>query len=191
MEVYRQQPVATVTRGFLNPAAITSSFGVMPGQRVADFGSGHGYFVIELAKLVGESGRVYAVDVQEAALEAVVGRAQDMGFTNVEPIRANLELPGSTDLRDISLDAVLVTNLLHLVRDQETVVGEAARVLKIGGKLIIIDWLTNTRLTPAGNHISPDQANDIAYAAGFEFDRSFDAGLYHWGLIFHKRPHEY
>lgn len=191
MEASIGQSTAVISRGFLNPAAIVRAFGLMPGQRVADFGSGHGYFVIEMAQIVGAAGRIYAVDVQSAALEATMNKVAAAGLDNVEALAANLELPGSTALRDASLDAVLIVSVLRQVRDQEGVVAEAHRVLKEGGKLIIIDWLPNTQLTPGGQRVSPDQASDMALAAGFEFAHSIDCGTYHWGLIFVKRPRGY
>lgn len=192
LEVQTQQFITpTASRSFLNPRAIIEQAGVLPGYRTADFGSGHGYFVVELAQIVGAAGRVYAVDVQPAALEAALSRAATGGLSNVEPVLTNLELPGSTGLRDGSLDFVMISNLLHQVRDQEAVVEEAHRVLKEKGGLMIVGWIPHTALAPAGRHVSPDAVNDMAVTIGFNFDRSFDCGAYHWGLIFHKRPRGY
>lgn len=177
----------TTSRGFINPQTVVRNSGIMPGQRVADFGSGHGYFVVEMAEAVGDSGRVYAVDVQRAALEAMMTRVYQSGYNNVEPVLANLELPGSTTLRDESLDLVLISNLLHQVGDQEAIINEAARVLKAKGVMTVVGWIPHTRLAPAGQHVSPDAVNDMALTAGLEFERSFDCGAYHWGLVFRKK----
>ena len=175
----------------MSPTSVIDSAQLMPGQRVADFGSGHGYFVMEMAQRVGPSGRVYAVDVRPEALEAALNKAALQGLQNVEGVLTNLELPGSTGLRDASLDLVLISNLLHQVRDQEAVVFEAQRILKEKGTLMVIGWMPHTKLAPAGNHLSPDQVNHIAITAGFEYASSLDCGAYHWGLIFNKKPRGY
>ena len=191
MEAMVAQQTVGAARGFLNPQSVVLNSGVMAGQKVADFGSGHGYFVTEFANAVGEAGHVYAVDVQRLALEAVMNKVYLLGLTNVEPILANLELPGSTALRDESLDLVVISNLLHQVVDQEAVINEAQRIIKPGGALTVVGWIAHTRLAPAGRHLTPDQLNDMALAAGLEFSRSFDCGAYHWGLNFRKKFRTY
>ena len=76
----------------MNPEAIVESFGLQSGMKVADFGSGSGYFTILMAKKVGDSGQVTAVDILESALETVRAKASVSGLKNLQTIRADLEV---------------------------------------------------------------------------------------------------
>src|SRR3989338_1534227 len=94
------------TGGFMNPEKIAAEFGIKEGMMIADFGSGAGYFTILLGQRVGTSGKVSALDIQESALDNVRVKARAIGLENVETIRANLEVLGSSGLADNSQDIV-------------------------------------------------------------------------------------
>jgi len=176
------------TGGFLNPEKIVSEFGVDEGMSVADFGSGAGYFTILLGRLVGEGGRVYALDVQETALDNVKVKARAVGLKNIETIRANLEVIGSSGLSDNSQDLVLLANILFQSDKKVEIIREAKRTLKNGGRLILIDWRLGT-----GGFGPPDErrTDETAMRAlvveeGLVFERSIDAGQFHYGISFVK-----
>ena len=57
------------TGGFMNPEKIVSGFGIREGMKVADFGSGAGYFTILLGQRVGKDGKVLALDIQESSFD--------------------------------------------------------------------------------------------------------------------------
>src|SRR3989344_4977655 len=105
---------------------------------IADFGSGAGYFTILLAQRVGEDGRVYALDIQESALDNVRVKAKAAGLENVETARSNLEVPGSSGLADSSQDMVLLAHILFQSEQKKEIIREAVRVLKSGGMLVVI-----------------------------------------------------
>src|SRR3989344_1723292 len=110
------------TGGFLNPDLIVNEFGLMPGMSVADFGSGAGYFTILMAGRVGKEGRVYALDIMESALDSVRAKARAVGLENVEEIRTNLEVLGSSCLADQSQDIVLLANILFQPDKQSEII---------------------------------------------------------------------
>src|SRR3989338_92037 len=128
------------TGGFLNPELIINEFGIMPGMSIGDFGSGAGYFTILMAERVGREGRVYALDIMESALDSVREKARAVGLENIEAIRTNLEVLGSSGLSDQSQDIVLLANILFQSEKKVEIIREAKRVLKDNGSLIIIDW---------------------------------------------------
>ncbi|MFH1653797.1 MAG: methyltransferase domain-containing protein [Pseudomonadota bacterium] len=176
------------TGGFLNPDKIVSEFGVGEGMSVADFGSGAGYFTILLGRLVGENGRVYALDVQETALDSVKIKARATDLKNIEIIRANLEVAGGSGLSDNSQDMVLLANILFQSDKKVEIIKEAKRILKDGGRMILIDWRLGT-----GGFGPPDEmrTEETAMSAlvvgeGLIFEKSIDAGQFHYGMIFTK-----
>ncbi len=172
---------------FLNPEKALPEFDIKPGMKIADFGCGTGYFSIFLAKAVGENGRIYALDVLTTALESVQGRAKDEGLLNIETIRVNLEVSGGSKLGDESVDMVLVANILFQSSKKADIIKEAGRVLKRGGKMIVIDWKKDQPIGPPHELVfSEDLIKDLATKENFKLERGFEAGNHHWGSIFIK-----
>ncbi len=180
----------------MNPGKIFSEFGVSEGMSVADFGSGAGYFTILLGQQVGKDGKVYALDVQEPPLDSVRAKAKAAGLENIETVRANLEVLGSSRLPDNSQDMVLLANILFQSTKKAEIIAEAARVLKSGGSLIIIDWKKGAGAMPDGrqgfgppDELRTEQTDMRALAPAdiFSFQKDIDAGSFHYGMVFRKR----
>jgi len=174
--------------GFLDPGKIVSEFGISEGASIADFGSGAGYFTILLGQNVGKDGKVYALDVQEPPLDSVRAKAKAAGLENIETIRANLEVLGGSRLPDNSQDIVLLANILFQSSKKTDVINEAARVLKPGGSMIIIDWKKGT-----GGFGPPDELRmengemrSLAPAGMFVFQKDINAGSFHYSMVFAK-----
>lgn len=175
------------TGGFLNPQRVIMEMDIVPPVRIAHFGCGHGYFTILLAKLVGSEGHIYAIDILQEALNEVEAKAQKESLKNIQTIRGNLEVPGGSKVPDESCDYALLANILFQSKKKMEIITEARRVLKTGGKLVIIDWEFNAKLTSdSGWRISENEAQILAQDQNFSLDRKFDAGAYHYGLIFAK-----
>ncbi len=107
-----------------------------PGMRVLDFGSAMGYFSIPMAKMVGQSGKVVCVDIQEGMLQALMKRA---GKAKVEKIIEPFLITGPViDLGEFAnkIDFVLLFAVAHEVPDQDLLFREIAKVLKPGGILL-------------------------------------------------------
>ena len=172
----------------MDPQRIAGYFGVAEGMRIADFGSGAGYFTIELGKLVGEGGVVTAIDVMDSALETLRAKAKAEGLRNIETVRSNLEIPGGSGLGNDSQDMVLLANILFQNTDKAPIVAEAKRVLKPNGTLVVIDWQKGTSgFGPPDNlRTSPEEMSRLVVGNGFQFANEIDAGNFHFGLIFRK-----
>ena len=73
---------------FCDPKQTVLQLGLREGMKVGDFGAGSGHYALMAAKIVGDKGRVYAVDVQEDVLRALKSEASAKGLHNVEIVWA-------------------------------------------------------------------------------------------------------
>jgi ubiquinone/menaquinone biosynthesis C-methylase UbiE len=113
---------------------ILKEVGIRPGFHVLDFGSGPGGYILPTAKLIGEQGKIYALDINPAAVLAVKALAA-RNKLNVESILSD----GATGLADASIDVVLLYDVLHHLKNKDAVLAELRRVLKPDGVLSVSD----------------------------------------------------
>ncbi len=176
------------SEGFLDPDAVVGEFGITPGMRIADFGCGAGHIGILSAQKTGKDGLVTALDIMEDKLDSFRARAKAMGLENVETKRANLEVLGSTGLSDDSQDMVILINILFQSTKKADILKEAHRVLKPGGSAIVVDWKQGSGGfgPPSELRTAPETMQNLFGGEGFSLQRPFNAGQFHYGLIFKK-----
>ena len=106
------------------------------------------------------------------------------GIHNIEAIWGNIEKIGGTKLREAMADRVIVSNVLFQIeqKDRDNFCLEAKRITKPGGKILIIDWNAVTPLGPK-EFITKAAAQSLFEKAGFKYEREFDAGDHHYGLV--------
>lgn len=191
-EAQLQNPAPTRqpgTGGFLHPERIVERFGLRPGMIVADFGCGAGYFTVPAARIVGDAGKVWVIDIQKSALELVKNRAALERLLNVEPIWADLELPSGSHLPNDAADFVIIANILFQAERKREVLREAWRVLRTGGGAVILEW--DETPFPAGPplvlRVPRQTALKLAEEAGFTLEEEFGAGNHHYGLLLKKQ----
>ncbi len=117
---------------FRNPQRLLKAAGLKPGQKVLEVGCGPGFFTIPAAKIVGEEGVVYAVDVHPLAIERVKEKIEREGIKNITPILANAS---DTGLPDQSIDLAFIFGLQYVAGGLENVIAEIQRILELGGVL--------------------------------------------------------
>lgn len=156
-------------------------------MRVADLGAGAGYYVFEAAALVGHTGRVFGIELQQDLAARVKRSASEEGLENVEVLRGDLEEYRGSMLEDASIDRVILSNILFQITHKETVVHEAYRILKPGGKVLVIDWRGSFGgMGPPPEHIiSPEEVHRLMERAGFTLDTPISPGQYHFGFVYH------
>ena len=169
--------------GFLNPSEVLNQLKLSGEMIAADFGSGSGGWAIPLAKRL-KFGKVYAIDILEEPLSALKSKAEIQKVYNIETINSNVEK--GIKLPDLSCDLVLLTNLLFQIEDKKRVLTEAKRVLKKGGKILVVDWLPEALQGPREGRVSPDEVKKIAKNLNLKLEKEFRTGIYHYGLIFIK-----
>ncbi|MBP6858620.1 MAG: class I SAM-dependent methyltransferase [Candidatus Pacebacteria bacterium] len=170
---------------FSDPAANLAKFGLIDGMKVVDIGAGSGFYSIEAAKRVGSSGRIYAVDVQKDLLERLRTVAGNQGVRNIEVVWGNAEKIGGTKLRESIADRVIASNVLFQIEKPDDFCLELKRILKPGGKVLIIDWSEASAMSPQ-QLVPSAKAQQLFEKSGFKLEDSFNAGDHHYGLIFSR-----
>ena len=125
-------------RRFLSPSKTLRQIGIEEGMKVLELGPGSGFLTIEAARRVGESGRLYCLDIEPALIVRLRGKTAKAGLENVELIVGNGEyLP----FVDSSLDLAFLVAVLGEIPDKDVALGELHRVLCPGGVLSISELL--------------------------------------------------
>ncbi|MEZ4200641.1 MAG: methyltransferase domain-containing protein [Candidatus Paceibacterota bacterium] len=173
---------------FVKPEVVVSHFHLRPGDTVADFGAGKGFFVEPLAQAVGSSGRVFACEIQKNLVDAIGETIRVENLTNVEVLWCDLEAEHGIKITDNGVDTAVLVNTLFQIEDKPTALREMIRIVRPGGKFFVIDWSESFGgLGPHPDHvISEQEVKDLCESAGLVFERSFDAGDHHYGLAFRK-----
>lgn len=118
-----------------NPERITGHY-IKEGDVVLDVGPGIGFFTIPMARIVGESGRVIAADIQKSMLEGIAGRARRAGVAD----RIILHLASQDSLGvATAADFILAFWMAHEVPDQERFYRELHAVLREGGRFLLVE----------------------------------------------------
>jgi ubiquinone/menaquinone biosynthesis C-methylase UbiE len=166
---------------FLDPLAIIAQLGISKGDVAADFGCGPGYFTFPLVEAVGKDGLVYSFDILPQALETVASKAKFAGINNILTKRANLEKIKGTKLADNSVDWVILKDILFQNQEKQVIIGEAARVLKAGGKIVVIEWSAkDLTIGPAlGVRIAIDKLREMFTSENFAIEKEIEAGAFH------------
>ncbi len=174
----------------LDPKIILEKVGLEEGMTVADLGcGGMGYFSLQAAYLVGEKGFVFAVDILPFVLENVKERAKTRDLDKIiETVQSNLEIFGATKIRDESLDFALLINIFFQAKRHKNMIREAVRMLKPKGKLVVVDWKKTGAPfgPPVKDRVSPQRIEELAFQIGLKKKFVFEAGPYHYGLVFEK-----
>jgi ubiquinone/menaquinone biosynthesis C-methylase UbiE len=170
---------------FLNPEQVLNQIELGSNMTAADFGCGSGGWAIPLAQKL-KTGKVYAIDIQEEALSALRTKIEMAKINNIKLIKADLEQGLGSSIQNSLLDLVLATNLLFQATHKEKIIDEAKRVLRQGGRLLVVDWKAEAPLGPKEGRIGPLEVKELAKNADFALDKEIEAGSYHYGLIFLK-----
>lgn len=139
---------------------------VTAGEQVLDTGCGPGVFTVPLARVVGASGHVYAVDLREEMVEACRRRVEAAGLSNVTVRRSE---ESSIPLPPSCVDLVFACHLLHELEDPAALLADVRRVLKPGGRLAAVEWeKVETEAGPPLEHrLTPQDSRALLEKGGF------------------------
>lgn len=179
---------------------------LQPGERVLDIGSGPGFLAREMAREVGPGGAVHGVDVSQDMLAIARRRPPDQGSA---PVAFHLADVRALPFPDASFDAAVSTQVYEYVDDMPAALAEARRVLRPGGRLLVLDTDWDSLVWHSGDpermrrvlaawdeHLVdpylPRKLPGLLADAGFTlrhsavvpiFNRAYDPGTFSVGLI--------
>jgi arsenite methyltransferase len=122
---------------YQKPHEVVTAVGLKEGDRIADIGSGAGYFSLRFAQHVGASGRVYAVDISPDMVLHLNQRIRDARLDNV---RSVLALPDDPLLPDASVDKVFICDTYHHIDSRPEYLARLRKLLRPGGQIVIVDF---------------------------------------------------
>jgi len=167
---------------------IIRHLGLRPGLKIADIGSGTGFFTALMAAAVGDSGRVYAVDIAPRFVEASVQRARDRGMNNVVGVVNDQH---GVRLSPDSVDLAFTSDTYHHFEYPRSMLRSIHEALRPGGELVLIDF---KRIPGVSNpwvlrHVRAGEAEVAAetQAAGFELVERLDFMQTQYFLRFRKK----
>jgi cyclopropane fatty-acyl-phospholipid synthase-like methyltransferase len=167
---------------YQKPHEVMEALAVKEGEVIADIGAGSGYFTLRLARHIGPSGRVYAVDVSPDMVRHLHARVRDAGLLNVSPI---LSLPDDPLLPQ-PVDRFVIVDVWHHVEDQAGYLARMKKLLKPGGQVVMIDFHKRDLPVgpPAGMKIAREDLLKQMEAAGFRLAAEHTFLPYQYFLVF-------
>jgi len=159
------------------------------GQTVAELGCGHfGHFVFPIAKLIGKNGTLYAVDVLPTVLDGIKRQAHTENLPQIKTVWSNLEIFKGTKVESSSVDTALIVNVLSQSEKKVEIIREAVRILKNGGKLVIVDWKNDALLfgPQLEYRLNPEALRQAAPKLSLTIIEEFEVGIQYHAFILKK-----
>jgi ubiquinone/menaquinone biosynthesis C-methylase UbiE len=156
------------------PDRVLESLDIHAGDRVADIGAGDGYFTFRLARAVGPSGKVYAVEVDDALVAELEREAREAGHDNVVVVRGEYQDPL---LPDGEIDVALLCNAYHHIEDRVAYFDRLRSDLTPDARVALIDMKASllVRLVgPHGHWSAVETMTEEMAGASYTLDRRFD-----------------
>ena len=155
--------------------------GIRAGHTVLDFGCGSGTYTIFAVKIVGDEGKIYALDKNSEKLDKLAGRLKKEGMDNVTIVKKSEDV--TIGLKENSIDTVLLYDVIHLVgkndssnkEDRKKLYKEVYRITKRYGLISVYP----THLETHTDVSSIDEIKKEILNSGFRLEKEFPAKLIH------------
>jgi len=172
---------------YQKPHEVIMALKLKEGEVIADIGAGSGYFTFRLARHVGDSGRVYAVDVSPDMIVYLNRRIRDLNLKNVVSI---LAAPDDPLLADASVDRFFICDTWHHIENHDRYLALLKKMLKPGGEVVMVDF--KKAETPVGppQEMRIDRADLVKEMEknGFRLEAEHTFLPYQYFLLFKVKP---
>lgn len=118
------------------PHEVINSMNLEDGDVVGDIGAGGGYFSFEFSKVVGENGKVYAIDTNQKSLDYIESKSKKLGINNIETVLVN---EYGLDLAE-NVDMFFMRNVFHHLTDPVAYFKSIRPLLKNNGKITLLEY---------------------------------------------------
>jgi len=165
------------------PSRAVQELKLAAGMTVVDFGAGSGYYTERLARAVGPTGKVLAVDLQPEMLQMVGARAKRLGLTNVELVRSTEDDPR---LPQGTADLILMVDVYHELAEPQRMLRQMKAALSPRGRIAIVEFRKEDPNVPIREEhkMSVQQAVQEFGAEGYVLDRRVDSLPWQHLLLF-------
>lgn len=173
---------------FMDPVQMLNACHLKTTDSVADFGAGSGLIAKAISKIVS-SGNVFAIEINRELVTRLINEVKETQYKNIQPVWGDVELPNGTKLGDKSVDVAIFSNILFQLDDKKSALKEASRIIKDGGRLIVIDWEDSYGgLGPKPEKVlTKKMAEEIILSLGFtKLSDIKPSGEHHYGILFKK-----
>lgn len=166
-------------------ATMLKNLGAKKGTTICDLGCGNGFYSLRLAKLVGEGGKILAVDIQPEMLHLLELRSKKENVTNISPVLGTLSDP---KLPPASVDLILCVDVYHELSHPELMLSHLRKSLKPDGQIVLVEFRAEDPDVPIKrlHKMSKEQCLKELSANGFALRRSFDKLPWQHMLFFGK-----
>jgi precorrin-6B methylase 2 len=168
------------------PADVLSALDLHAGQVVADLGAGSGFFTFRMAPKVGKTGRVLAVEIQDAMIQTLRQRVAEQKITNVEIVKGAENDP---HLPDAAVDVVLMVDVYHELSYPYEVMTAIRKALRPGGRMVFVEYRKEdpkVRIKEL-HKMTVDQLDKEMQAVGLVRLRTVETLPYQHIVVFEKR----
>ncbi|QDU26302.1 Ubiquinone/menaquinone biosynthesis C-methyltransferase UbiE [Anatilimnocola aggregata] len=150
-----------------------TNLGVKPGMNICDMGCGNGFYTLQLAKMVGERGHLYAVDIQPEMLKLLKERASKQGVKNYSPILGTFTDP---KLPKEKIDLILLVDVYHEFSHPEQMLAAMRESLAPGGLIALVEYRAEDPEVPIKpeHKMTKEQILKELPANGFKLAKEFD-----------------
>jgi ubiquinone/menaquinone biosynthesis C-methylase UbiE len=159
---------------------------IKKGNKIADIGVGGGFFTIRFAKIVGDKGHIYAIDINSEFLEYIKIQAENVGIKNITTLQAKAETP---KIPEEKLDYIFIRNVYHHLINRINYFKILRNSLKENGKLIIIEHngkgIFNFNKI-FGHYVKPEIIKEEMEKAGYKIYKDYDFITQQSFIIFTK-----
>ena len=154
-------------REMLPTRTVLNKIGLNEGARLADIGCGIGYFSIPAADVIGPQGIVFALDVSKEMIEELDKKIEENGIENIRTVITDKY---NFKLKDNSVSYAFICTVLHEIEDGMAFINETKRILALGGKIAVVEWIRaeSDWGPPVDHRLDSSDVKIMLHAAGFK-----------------------